>query len=249
MAEYASDAGHWYKRTGEPAYTLIGKNGKERNTTLRDARKLDLVPSVTTILSVYPKPALVRWLIEQAYMAMATLPSKDDETPDQFIKRAKFDANEQSNNARNLGTEIHGDIEKWFAGQKDVEHKDICVALDKTLLEHFGKQSWSSERSFSSKLGFGGKCDLHSPEWVIDFKTKDFDSTMLEKTFVYDEHQLQLSAYRLGLNVPKAKLANVFISVKEPGLIRVDIHKDDKTELFLSLLDFWKAYKSFDPCY
>jgi len=249
MAEYASESGHWYERNGDPAYTLIGKNGKERNTTLRDARKLDLVPSVTTILSIFPKPALVNWLIEQAYLAMATLPNIKDETPDDFIKRAKRDAAEQALKARELGTEIHGDIERWFGGDKAVKHVDICVALDNALVKHFGKQNWSSEKSFSSELGFGGKVDLHSDEWVIDFKTKDFDSTMLDKTFIYVEHMLQLSAYRLGLKLPDAKLANVFISVKERGLIRVDIHKEDKTDLFIALLYFWKSYKKFDPSY
>ena len=46
------EGGHWYTRTGAPMYTVKGANGKERNTTLRDARKYDLVPLVTTILNV-----------------------------------------------------------------------------------------------------------------------------------------------------------------------------------------------------
>ena len=46
---YKSEAGHWYDRAGEPMYTIIGANGKERNTNLRDAKSLGLVPSVTTV--------------------------------------------------------------------------------------------------------------------------------------------------------------------------------------------------------
>lgn len=30
----ASESNHWYTRDGIPQYTVIGKNGKERNTTL-----------------------------------------------------------------------------------------------------------------------------------------------------------------------------------------------------------------------
>ena len=30
---------HWYDKTGEAAYTVVGSNGKERNTNLKDARK------------------------------------------------------------------------------------------------------------------------------------------------------------------------------------------------------------------
>src|SRR5690349_12080652 len=38
---------HWYTRSGEPMYTVTAKDGSQRKTDLRDARKLGLVPSVT----------------------------------------------------------------------------------------------------------------------------------------------------------------------------------------------------------
>ena len=69
----ASESQHWYDRQGNPMYTVIGKNGKERNTTLRDARTMNLVPSVTTILNVAAKPALNVWLQRQVLMAALTL--------------------------------------------------------------------------------------------------------------------------------------------------------------------------------
>ena len=50
MSDFASESGHWYDATGAARYTITGKNGKERPTTLRDARELGLVPSVTSIL-------------------------------------------------------------------------------------------------------------------------------------------------------------------------------------------------------
>ena len=37
--KFTSESGHWYTQEGEPMYTIIGANGKERNTTLRDAKK------------------------------------------------------------------------------------------------------------------------------------------------------------------------------------------------------------------
>ena len=36
--KFKSESGHWYTQEGEPMYTIIGANGKERNTTLRDAK-------------------------------------------------------------------------------------------------------------------------------------------------------------------------------------------------------------------
>ena len=64
-----SEAGHWYTQEGEPCYTQVtasGKNkGKDRNTTLRDARKQNLLPSVTTVQSIQSKPVIVQWAKKQ----------------------------------------------------------------------------------------------------------------------------------------------------------------------------------------
>ncbi len=80
-----SESGHWYTIDGKPKYTIVGKNGKERNTTLRDARKLNLVPSVTTILDVAAKPGLVNWQVNQGIQAALTLPRKVDETDEESV--------------------------------------------------------------------------------------------------------------------------------------------------------------------
>ena len=56
----ASESSHWYTREGAPKYTVEAKNGNPRNTTLADARKLNLVPSVTTIIGSYSLGELVR---------------------------------------------------------------------------------------------------------------------------------------------------------------------------------------------
>ena len=71
--KFTSESGHWYSLEGEPMYTIIGANGKERNTTLRDAKSIGLVPSVTTILGMVAKPALENWKITQAIKSAATL--------------------------------------------------------------------------------------------------------------------------------------------------------------------------------
>ena len=71
--KFTSESGHWYAQDGEPMYTIIGANGKERNTTLRDAKSLGLVPSVTTILGMIAKPSLENWKINHALNSALTL--------------------------------------------------------------------------------------------------------------------------------------------------------------------------------
>lgn len=63
----AKESGHWYDRTGKSCHTQPKKSapGETRATTLADARKLGLLPSVTTILGILDKPQLTDWKLEQ----------------------------------------------------------------------------------------------------------------------------------------------------------------------------------------
>ena len=74
VKEYSSESGHFYSPNGDTAYRIVGKNGKERNTTVKDARELGLLPSVTTIIGCAAKPALDVWKQQQAILAALTLP-------------------------------------------------------------------------------------------------------------------------------------------------------------------------------
>jgi len=49
---------HWYDRDGKAVFEVPKAKGDGmRATTIADARKLNLYPSVTTVLSVIAKPA------------------------------------------------------------------------------------------------------------------------------------------------------------------------------------------------
>ena len=244
--EHAAESGHWYTRAGDPMYTVMGKTtGKPRNTTLRDARELNLIPSVTTILNVAAKPALTAWLQEQAILAALTLPRGDDETEEAWLKRVLSDSKQQGKDAADLGTEIHAAIQGFYEGKtssKYPHHVESCKNAIQTL---YGARIWVCEQSFAHELGFGGKCDMYTTEGegiVIDIKTKDFKD--LSKPLAYDEHMLQLAAYRAGLGLPSAKCANVFVSRTNPDLAYVhewaeeDIKKGWK--MFQNLLNYWQ---------
>jgi len=90
--KHTSESGHWYTQEGEPMYTIIGVNGKERNTNLRDARLLGLVPSVTTVMDLIAKPSLENWKINQALNSALSLEKHEDESLDEFSARCKYDS-------------------------------------------------------------------------------------------------------------------------------------------------------------
>lgn len=240
-----TEAGHWYTREGLPAYTVIGANGKERATTLRDARKENLVPSVTTILKVANNPVLNQWIQKQVLYAALTLPRIEGENDDDFIARVMVDSKEQGKQAADLGTDIHASIQAFYDGKDDesyVDHRKGCV---RALQERYGDLVWIPERAFAHDMGFGGKCDLHNPQGdgiVVDIKTKDFGPD--DKIDGYDEHLMQLAAYRVGLGIPSAECANVFVSRTTPGCTYIKEWTQEELErgwlMFHNLLRFWQ---------
>jgi hypothetical protein len=237
---------HWYDKAGKPAYTVIGANGKERPTTLRDARKLNLYPSVTTIMAVADKPALTNWKVDQAVLSALTLPRLDGESLDDFMIRAKRDAKEQSMKAADRGTEIHADIESGFSGVGGEAYTNVRAWLD----ENYPGETWIAEDSFSHPAGFGGKIDLYSRAGiVVDFKTKDNLGDDASK-LIYDEHGMQLSAYAHGLNMKNPRRVSIFVdrvSLKTLGHIWEADTCDKHETMFLALLKYWHTSKGYSP--
>jgi len=252
----ASQGGHWYAADGSPAYEIAAKNGNPRAVTLRDARKLNLYPSVTTIQAVAAKPGLERWKIEQALHAAITLPRRGGETETEFATRALEDSKEQGRKAAALGTLIHEQIERSFTGSYDLDFAEYVIPVRNWLREQFGDVQWSAERSFAHPRGYGGKVDLHSHEvpCVIDFKTKDFGDP--DDVKAWDEQGVQLAAYATGLGLKRngekwPERWNLFVSTRTPGLIKPVLWEADSFDrhwtMFCCLLDFWQADKGYAP--
>lgn len=243
----ASQAGHWYTREGAPAYTVIGANGKERATTIRDARKLALLPSVTTVLKAASKPGLERWKAEQLLMAALTLPPLPAESEGDWISRVWEDSIQQAVKAAQRGTEIHAAIEAHFSGGSSDPALDDYVHAAAQALIPLGPQTFHPEKSFASPLGYAGKVDLHSDLCVIDFKTKDG----LDGVKLYDEHAMQLAAYAHGLGRPSARCGIVFVSRLHPGEAKLIMLSEDEQDhgwrTFKALLAYWHEAHEYSP--
>lgn len=240
----AQEGGHWYAKDGSPMYTVTAKNGEPRATTLRDAKKMGLLPSVTTIMKAAASPGLEAWKLNQMMLAALTLPRMDGENEESFIKRIQADSKEQARQAAERGTAVHEAIERFFDGQIEAESLPYLEPVYKNIEKHFGILNWSVEKSFAYET-YAGKVDLHSLDGdgvVIDFKTKEFTSETLEKVAGFDENVMQLSAYRVGLEIPKARCANVFVSVTEPGLVVVREWNPEELDRGWKMFDALKTY-------
>jgi hypothetical protein len=256
---------HWYDRSGKPAYSTNG-----RDTTLRDARKLGYVPSVTTVTSVMAKAALTDWMVKQGILAALTLPRLDGEGDDAFIARVLEDSRQQAKAAAEEGSRIHDACEKLVKGEpfdpKYDAHAQAAVAELHRLFPDV--TDWVAEKSFAHPLGFGGKVDLHSPSSgiVADYKTKDGDFSD-GKRLHYDQN-IQLAAYQVGLGLawtaiedkyartfgkPFVFCANIFVSRTHPGAVASHVWSADDIadgwRTFAAALELWKIVKGYNGSY
>ena len=240
---------HWYcAKTGAPRYTSIGKNGKERNTTLRDAKAAPgtLVPSVSTINSQLSKAGLDTWKQTQVLYAAAEYPRYDGEEEKDWIYRLLELAKRKSKEAADRGTLIHDFIEAFYNQEYMPDMPAYVRKVDEAVTAHFGAQLWIPEQSLvNAQEGYGGKCDLYcKPRHdftgvVIDFKTTEKSPGDLTP---YLEHTLQLAAYREVL-APSARCANVYIN-GTTNEVAIYEHSEqdlrDGYQMFLNLVNIYK---------
>ena len=244
---------HWYDLEGNPKYEVpyAGKRKGMRPTTLRDARKLLLLPSVTEVMKVMDKPGLNRWLQDRVLESALTLPRNNNETDDIYKARIRQDSKEISTLAMNTGTEIHDACEQVFKHKsmnvKNAKHRNIALKVYDTVAQEIGDE-WISEESFGCKLGFGGKVDLSKYNTILDFKTKE----VLKPKMAFDEQLMQLVAYCVGLgyHIFETRFYNVFISWEGD----IEIHEwkelDDITrawDMFKACLNMWQLKHRYNP--
>ena len=254
IKERQSESGHWYDREGNPAYSVIGKNGQQRPTTLRDARSLDLCVSVSGILGVAAKPGLDSWKQQNVLLAALTLPRQEGEPEKDWLDRVMMDSKQTARVAADRGTAIHAIIQAFFEGALIPEHMTMCRPVEEAIKRHFGELLLLPELSFAHSLGYGGKADLVAKSRhdfdgvVIDIKTKETED--ISKAEIYPEHGMQLAAYRSGFNMPNARCANVFVGYKmvngNPSFTGVKVVEHEAVDLdrywlmFTKLLEFWQ---------
>ena len=239
---------HWYcAQTGAPRYTTTGKNGKERNTTLRDAKANPgtLVPSVSTINSQLSKAGLNTWFQTEAIKAAAENPRGLQEEEKDYISRILELSKRKSQDAMARGTLIHDFIESFYNQDYLPDMPAYVRVVDDAITAHFGTQLWIPEQSLVNQEGYGGKCDLYcKPRHdftgvVIDFKTTEKSPGDLTP---YTEHITQLAAYREVL-APSARCANVYIN-GTTNEVAIYEHSEqdlkDGYQMFLNLLGIYK---------
>ncbi len=267
---HASESGHWYERDGTPRYTCI-INGKEKPTTLRQAKTRTLLPSVTTVMQLLAKPGLAWWKEGQLLETAWTFGPEDADSFQEYQRKVRGETSKKLAEAPNKGTKVHFILETYGKAPYNVQEQyyEKCQEVYEYLyqLTQVAADEWTHETSFGCPEGYAGKTDIWKPERlnhphqrgvVVDFKTtsKCVETTPISY-LAYDDHGMQLAAYGKGLGLHKPRMINLYIDVNvflEGDNAPMCKHREwsddegeDLLERFLLVLELWKRMKGYDP--
>ncbi|MDE2103838.1 MAG: PD-(D/E)XK nuclease family protein [Patescibacteria group bacterium] len=250
-----AESSHFYSRQGEPKFEVPYADASKgmRKATLADAKKNGWLPSVTTITRVLNAPALVDWKVRNGIMAALTTPRNENEPLDDFVNRIlAVDVESIGDAAKQLGTDIHDDIESYLTNG-GVKRPDLIpyispVAQEVKLLGNV----IATEKILVGDCYAGRTdCILESDELitVVDFKTTG--SKQLPKKS-YAEHRIQLAGYAAALgNTGNKRIStlNIYISTIRAGEIAVCKNEDWQTdfEIFKKVCDIWQWQNNYFP--
>lgn len=252
------EAGHYYTPDGKPAHFVEKKDGSgKRPTNISDCRKNGWLPSCTTILKILDKPALREWIIRQAVHAVTTAPDVAGESLDAKIERilsVEKQQDEESQIARDRGTDLHAAMEAYFTGQEVREDLRPWIAPAALSVAAMGVNPICE--SILVGDGYAGMCDLilegPANHWILDFKS----TKKLPTKGAYPEAVLQCSAYaaayhRMKLPSKPIRTANVYISTVDQGKFVICEHDSDWQKCYNSgfhpLLQHWQWSNSYTP--
>lgn len=256
MSNPNTEGGHWYKPDGTAMHFIECKTREgTRPTTLADAKKLGLYPSVTTILKAVARPALTQWLINTAVQAALTTPRRDGEDLDAFVERIMaVDAQDESKKAMDLGSEVHAAIEEHCAGRLFAPVYKPYVDAAMKQLANVGKVV-STEKVLVHSMGFAGRtdCILDTGTGMVtvnDFKT----CKKLPTKDAWPEHKLQVAAYAAALGstgLERLQTAVLYISTTSPGETKLfrfeDFEWHKHWAMFKHVFALWCYLNSYEP--
>lgn len=258
LSKTKTSSSHWYRGDGTAVHRMPTSDGSgERPTTIRDARRLGLYPSVTSILGVLAKPGLERWKLDQVALATLRAPKQAEESEDYWCSRVRNAAFEQVEQAADLGTMIHGALEAAMNGE--AFSVDLAVYIEPVLAwkERVGIRIVDREvRVVNKAEGFAGTADVlfrygQNGIGILDYKTRK--TVPGEPVLSYDNQAMQLAAYAATYwgpeNITRVLAANVFISTTEPGRMEVVKHEElaRDWQAFRMVAALWRYQKGYDP--
>jgi hypothetical protein len=237
------------------------------NATLRDARRLNLLPSVTDVLKQIYSYSLEKWKIRKGidaafsyvyknYMHENCLTGFDTGDIDRILETFLI----ETDIAKDFGTTIHNLLERYCKGENiNLYEYDVAIknAYNSTIfwIRKNVKNVVASERTWVSKEhGYAGQIDLIAEMFdgklaLIDFKTQ---GNIGKELRVYENFPWQLAAYKMMYDENSSRnidtCINLVISSIDGG-VKAAVYDADKIYrskiVFLSALNVFRYRNNF----
>ena len=247
---------HWYNKQGEAVFEVPrASGGGMRPTTIADARKLGLLPSVTTILGVIDKPQLVDWKVKQAIQAC--FDNRPTGTLEEYTKLMQAKSEEQVGDAADLGTAIHAALEAAFAGEAyDAELAPYVLPTLAKVSQAGIKLVQHELRLVNAAYGYAGTTDAVmvdslGRQGILDFKSRKTKAG--QKCTPWETEPMQIGAYAIAQfsTLDGIVGANVYISTTEVGRVEIVTYTSDELKeawaAFLGATLLWSYLKGYKP--
>jgi hypothetical protein len=253
IATAQAENSHYYTRLGEPVHG-----------TLREARKVNALPSVTNGMSILAKPGLIFYLQENAILSTLSLPRLEGESETDFVKRVVLDSRKEVEAAAERGTYTHSLCEILAdGGDRPADLRKEFEPHWKSLSYWFSKvqKIYSSEQVLvNEEIGYAGRVDLiaeivatDGPRVeVIDFKTRKFkkDKKGNAKADSYSTDLYQLAAYCFAHFDEPTWCRNVYIEPTTGEIGEKEWSPEEVEaafEVFKAICVIWQAEKKYNP--
>ena len=222
------------------------KTRPSRTTDAKKAAKTGEIwyPSVTGVLNILDKPALVNWKVDK-HLEQAYLPYEGEVLSfDDWKRMIKAKTQEELDKAPKAGTDIHKILEDNLC--VDNRERDTHLSeMENAIIDRVGNTLMDKGIDVTQKdlegyfickeYGYAGCADLANQDWVIDYKSKQEAAKFKPGKMAYPEHCRQLASYGRALCGDSFRAANIFICL-ETG--EIDFHEHSKEDLHNSWLDF-----------
>ena len=249
---YTAPSLHWYTKDGEPRH----------DATLREARKENLFPSVTSILNELASPELENWKKEQLILACSTLPRQEGEDTGAFLARVIRDSESYTRSAADLGTAAHD----WLDRAIQTGEWEVPPELEKIGESLRAAKKWIDENldlsagfwvedSMVSGMGYAGRVDFqgflkNGRPVIIDWKTQNVTPKKGKASF-YDKYLWQLTGYCEG-KTEDFELVSVVIGSNPDcqGVWSKVWELDEKMDgwdIFRACLRIWQLKRGYKP--
>jgi len=257
----SESSSHWYHRDGKACHEVIAKgSGLPRPTNVKDARALNLVPSVTNVIGIKAKPGLDIWKQDNAIMAALSTPRNPSEEERDWHSRIAEESNRIGHEAAEWGTLIHEQCEQLVTGGAFLGTGEVLPYVQGFADWHRENviETINAEKSVVGELGYAGRLDLYAivnhagvrRRAVIDYKSQRLKGKA--KGNFYKEWAIQLAAYGACLrdeNGDLPLLISVLIPSDDPGPVQVNVwdNAEGALKAFHACHALWCYEKGYQP--